>query len=66
MLSARVFGSVARGEATPSSDLDLLIAPGPNLSTRFPAGLILDLERLVGHTLQDAVLRNLQIMKNVV
>ena len=44
----RVFGSVARGEANPESDIDLLIDRGPNTSSWFPAGLILDLEELLG------------------
>ena len=44
----RVFGSVARGEATPESDVDLLVETGPVTSAWFPAGLILDLETLLG------------------
>lgn len=44
----RVFGSVARGEAGPESDLDLLIDVGKITSAWFPAGLILDLENLLG------------------
>lgn len=44
----RVFGSVARGEERPGSDLDLLIEVGPVTSSWFPAGLILDLEQLLG------------------
>jgi hypothetical protein len=44
----RVFGSVARGEATPQSDLDLLIDVGATTSAWFPAGLLLDLEELLG------------------
>ena len=44
----RVFGSVARGEATPQSDLDLLIDVGSPTSAWFPAGLLLDLEELLG------------------
>ena len=44
----RVFGSVARGEAGPASDLDLLIEVGPAPSSWFPAGLIMDLEQLLG------------------
>ncbi len=47
-INVRVFGSVARGEAQPESDIDLLIDVGPNTSSWFPAGLILDLEHLLG------------------
>jgi predicted nucleotidyltransferase len=44
----RVFGSVARGEATPESDLDLLIDVGATTSAWFPAGFMLDLEEALG------------------
>ena len=40
----RVFGSFARGEARPDSDLDLLIEAGPGRTPFFPGGLIADLE----------------------
>ncbi len=46
--SIRVFGSVARGEETSESDVDLLVTTGPEVSAWFPAGLILDLEQLLG------------------
>lgn len=46
----RVFGSVARREAGPGTDLDLLVEIGPTTSSWFPAGLILDLEQLLGCT----------------
>ena len=46
--NVRLFGSVARGEAGPDSDVDLLIDVGENTSSWFPAGLILDLEELLG------------------
>jgi predicted nucleotidyltransferase len=46
--NVRVFGSVARGDARPESDVDLLIEAGPTTSSWFPAGLILDLEDLLG------------------
>lgn len=46
-VNVRVFGSVARGEARDGSDLDLLIDVGPRVSSWFPAGLILDLEKLL-------------------
>lgn len=45
--SVRVFGSVARGEESGDSDVDLLVTTGPEVSSWFPAGLILDLERLL-------------------
>ena len=46
--NVRVFGSVARGEAGPDSDIDLLIDVGSTTSSWFPAGLVLDLEELLG------------------
>ena len=46
--NVRVFGSVARGTAGPESDLDLLVDVGPEPSAWFPAGLILDLQELLG------------------
>ena len=48
----RVFGSVARGEARPDSDIDLLIETGPVTSSWFPAGLIIDLEQLLGRRVE--------------
>ncbi len=44
----RVFGSFARGEARSDSDIDLLVEAGPQTSAWFPAGLILELEALLG------------------
>jgi hypothetical protein len=46
--NVRIFGSVARGEATPDSDIDLLIEKGPTTSPWFPAGLVLELEESLG------------------
>lgn len=46
--SIRIFGSVARGDESAESDIDLLITTGPIVSPWFPAGLILDLEQLLG------------------
>jgi hypothetical protein len=47
--NVRVFGSTARGEAGPQSDIDLLVDVGSRTSSWFPAGLIEDLEQLLGH-----------------
>lgn len=46
--NVRVFGSVARGEADEKSDVDILVDAGPEISSWFPAGLIIDLEELLG------------------
>ncbi len=46
--NVRVFGSVARGEARQDGDLDLLVDTGPETSSWFPAGLVLDLEEILG------------------
>lgn len=45
--SIRVFGSVARGEARPDSDVDFLIETGPKVTPWFPGGLVADLEDLL-------------------
>ena len=44
----RVFGSAARGELGLDSDVDLLVAVQAEHSPWFPAGLILELEELLG------------------
>jgi predicted nucleotidyltransferase len=44
----RVFGSVARGEATENSDLDLLIDVIGPTTPWFPGGLVAELEALLG------------------
>lgn len=48
VLSVRIFGSFARGEANIGSDVDLLITVGPDHSRWFPGGLVMDLEELIG------------------
>ena len=50
--NVRVFGSVARGEARPDSDVDLLVEVGPDRTPFFPGGLIADLEELLGKKVQ--------------
>ena len=44
----RIFGSVARGEAGPQSDVDFLVEMGPVHTPFFPGGLLADLEELLG------------------
>ena len=48
----RIFGSVVRGEAGPDSDIDFLIDVGPTTSSWFPAGLILDLQEVLGRPVE--------------
>ena len=47
-LNVRVFGSFARGEAGPGSDVDLLIDVASEHSAWFPGGLLMDLQDLLG------------------
>jgi uncharacterized protein len=44
--------TVARGEATAESDIDFLVDTGPITSPWFPAGLMLDLEALLGRRVE--------------
>ena len=46
--NVRVFGSMARGDAGPASDVDLLVDIRPDHSAFFPGGLVADLEDLLG------------------
>ena len=57
--NVRVFGSVARGNARPDSDVDFLVEVGPVTSSWFPAGLILDLENLLGRRVEVVTDRGL-------
>ena len=43
-----LFGSTVKGTDRPDSDVDLLVEAGSVTSSWFPAGLILDLEDLLG------------------
>jgi len=46
--NVRVFGSAARGEDTPSSDIDFLVTMEPGRSLLDKAGLLTDLRELLG------------------
>ena len=47
--NVRIFGSVARGEADEQSDIDLLVDMEPKRSLLELAGLLVDLEDLLGY-----------------
>jgi predicted nucleotidyltransferase len=53
--NVRVFGSVARKEATPESDIDFLVDYDlGKITPWFPAGLIIDLEQLLNRKVDIA------------
>ena len=53
----RVFGSVARGDAGPDSDIDFPVNVGADHSPWFPAGLLADPQDLLGRPV-DIVTEN--------
>jgi uncharacterized protein len=55
----QVFGSMARGDAGPQSDVDLLVEVGPDPSPWFPGGLVAELEELLGRRVQVVTERGL-------
>ena len=55
----RVFGSVARQEDSPQSDIDFLVVVGSRTTPWFPAGLILELEDLLGRPVEIVTERSL-------
>jgi uncharacterized protein len=57
--SIRVFGSVARGDAGPESDVDFLVEIGDWVSPWFPVRLIRDLEELLGRRVDVATPKGL-------
>jgi hypothetical protein len=58
--NVRVFGSVARGEETPESDIDFLIDYDiDRVSPWFPVGLIHDLQDLLGREVDVVTERGL-------
>lgn len=56
----RVFGSVARGEARPDSDVDFLIELERGRSLLDHAGLLVDLEELLGRKVDVVTERGLR------
>lgn len=59
--NVRLFGSVARGEAGPESDVDILVDAGPVCTPFFPGGLVMDLQNLLGRPLDVVTEKGLRI-----
>jgi len=57
--NVRVFGSVARGEAGPDSDVDFLVDVRPGVGMEF-FGLWADLEELLGRSVDIVTERSLR------
>lgn len=55
----RLFGSVARGEDTPESDVDLLVDVTGDTTPWFPGSLVADLELVLGQPVQVVIRRSL-------
>jgi predicted nucleotidyltransferase len=58
--NVRVFGSVARGEATPDSDVDFLVDMEPGRSLFDLGGLLMDLQELLGRRVDVVTERGLR------
>lgn len=58
--NVRIIGSVARGEATPDSDVDVLVFMEPDRSLLDRAGLSLDLQEILGRKVDVATERGLR------
>ncbi|MEP6780513.1 MAG: nucleotidyltransferase family protein, partial [Gemmatimonadaceae bacterium] len=56
----RVFGSVARGDAGESSDIDLLVRMTPGRSVFDIGGLLMDLQELLGRRVDVVTERGLR------
>jgi predicted nucleotidyltransferase len=56
----RVFGSVARGEARHDSDIDFLVEMEPGRSLLDMGGLVMELQQLLGHSVDVVTERGLK------
>jgi len=56
----RVFGSVARGEADESSDIDFLVEMEPGRNLLDMGGLLMDLREFLGREVDVATVRSLK------
>jgi uncharacterized protein len=61
--NAQLFGSAARGEDTPESDIDLLVDVTGVTTPWFPGSLASDMEQLLGKRVQVVIRRSLSPMR---
>lgn len=57
--NVRVFGSMARGDASDSSDVDLLVSAGPRTSGLDLGGLLMDIQDLLNRKVDVVVDRSI-------
>jgi predicted nucleotidyltransferase len=57
--NVRLFGSAARGQETPESDIDLLVDVTGTTTPWFPGSLTAELEELLGKRVQVVIHRSL-------
>ena len=62
VVSLKIFGSVARGEESADSDIDLLVSTGAQVSAWFPAGLIIGLSEFLGRPVDVVTEKGLNAM----
>lgn len=60
--NVRVFGSAARGQARPDSDVDLLVDLEPDRSLLDLGGLVQDLEEILGRRVDLVTERGLHLL----
>lgn len=59
-VNVRIFGSVARGDNVPESDIDFLVDLEANRSLFDLGGLLMDLQELLGHRVDVTTERGLR------
>ncbi len=64
ILKAELFGSFARGEATPDSDVDLLVTPAPGTSRGDLFEMAGEVEDLLGRRIDFLLRPSVEAMKN--
>jgi predicted nucleotidyltransferase len=64
VLRVDLFGSAARGEMTPESDVDILVTPKPEATRRDLFTMAADVEEAVGRHVDFLIRADVEAMKN--